>query len=102
MGLMMCDGKFVSRNEVALVPTPGGTESWKPVPHMEVIEAVTDVVNAHQWQILDENFGLAREGQKMFGVCGSTKVTVLIGAVVLVCVIAMTKVSLLDCRQVSA
>ena len=27
--LMMCDGKFVSRDEVALVPTPGGTESWK-------------------------------------------------------------------------
>ena len=44
MGLMMCDGKFVSRDEIALVPTPDGTESWKPVPHMEVIEAVTDVV----------------------------------------------------------
>ena len=68
MGLMMCDGKFVSRDEVALVSTPSGTESWKPVPHMEVIEAVTDVVKAHNWQILDENFGLAREGQKMFGV----------------------------------
>ena len=39
MGLMMCDGKFVSRDEVALVSTPSGTESWKPVPHMEVIEA---------------------------------------------------------------
>ena len=68
MGLMMCDGKFVSRDEIALVPTPDGTESWKPVPHTEVIDAVTDVVNAHGWQILDENFGLAREGQKMFGV----------------------------------
>ena len=68
MGLMMCDGKFVSRDEIALVPTPCGTESWKPVPHMEVIDAVTDVVKAHNWQILDENFGLAREGQKMFGV----------------------------------
>ena len=69
MGLMMMsDGKFVSRDEVALVPTPCGTESWKPVPHMEVIDAVTEVVKAHNWQILDENFGLAREGQKMFGV----------------------------------
>ena len=68
MGLMMCDGKFVSRDEIALVQTPQATESWKPVPHMEVIEAVTDVVKAHNWQILDENFGLAREGQKMFGV----------------------------------
>ena len=68
MGLMMCDGKFVSLDEVALVSTPSGTESWNPVPHMEVIDAVTDVVKAHNWQILDENFGLAREGQKMFGV----------------------------------
>ena len=51
MGLMMCDGNFVSRDEVALVPTPGGTASWKPVPHMEVIEAVTDVVRAHNWHI---------------------------------------------------
>ena len=68
MGLMMCDGKFVSRDAVALVPTPYGTDSWKPVPHMEVIDAVTDVVRAHKWQMLEENFGLAREGQKMFGV----------------------------------
>ena len=66
--LMMCDGKFVSRNEVALVPTPEASESWKPVPHIDVIEAVSEVVQAHKWQILDENFGLAREGQKMFGV----------------------------------
>ena len=68
MGLMMCDGKFVSRDEIAMVQTPLATESWKPVPHIEVIDAVTDVVKAHNWQILDENFGLAREGQKMFGV----------------------------------
>ena len=67
MGLMMCDGKFVSRDEVALVPTPAGTGSWKPVPHAEVIDAVIEVVKAHQWTILEEQFGLAREGQKMFG-----------------------------------
>ena len=68
MGLTMCEGKYVDRAEIALVPTPTATESWKPVPHMEVIEAVTDVVKAHSWQILEENFGLAREGQKLFGV----------------------------------
>ena len=30
MGLMMCDGKFVSRGEVALVSTPSGTETTTP------------------------------------------------------------------------
>ena len=47
MGLMMCDGKFVSRDEIAMVQTPPATESWKPVPHMEVIDAVTDVVEIY-------------------------------------------------------
>jgi len=68
MGLMMCEGKFVDRDEIAKVPTPDATESWHPVAHSEVIDAVTDVVKMHDWQILDEQYGLAREGQKMFGV----------------------------------
>ena len=68
MGLMMSEGKFVGRDEIALVPTPAATASWKPVPHVEVIDAVTDVVKAHNWQILDEQYGLARDGQRMFGV----------------------------------
>ena len=68
MGLMMCEGKYVSRDEIANVPTPTGTASWHPVAHADVIDAVTEVVKAHDWQILDEQYGLAREGQRMFGV----------------------------------
>ena len=61
-------GQFVDRNAVALVPTPERTDSWKPVPHIEVIDAVTEVVKAHRWTITEEQFGLAHEGQKLFGV----------------------------------
>ena len=68
MGLCMCEGKFVDRNEVALVETPAGTASWHPVPHIEVIDAVTEVVKAHDWTVTREQYGLAREGQKLFGV----------------------------------
>ena len=68
MSLMMSEGKYVGRNEIATVPTPTGTTSWKPVPHMDVIDAVTEAVKAKNWQILDEQYGLAREGQRMFGV----------------------------------
>ena len=68
MSLMMCEGKYVGRNEIAKVPTPEGTASWKPVPHMDVIDAVTEAVKEKNWQILDEQYGLAREGQRMFGV----------------------------------
>ena len=68
MALMMCEGKYVGREEIANVPTPTGTASWHPVAHAEVIDAVTEAVKAHDWQILDEQYGLAREGQRMFGV----------------------------------
>ena len=68
MGLMMCEGKYVGRDEIANVPTPEGTASWHPVAHADVIDAVSEVVKAKNWQILDEQYGLAREGQRMFGV----------------------------------
>ena len=57
MGLMIeSNARFVGRDEIAQVPTPIGTISWKPVPHMEVIDAVGDVVNARGWRILDEQY----------------------------------------------
>ena len=68
MGLIMQEGKFVSRDEVARTDTPGSTATWRPVPHIDVIEAVTKVVRTHGWEIEGEKYGLAREGQKMFGV----------------------------------
>ena len=61
-------GQFVDRAAVAEVITPNGTASWKPVPHIDVVEAISDVVRAHRWTITEEQFGLAREGQKLFGV----------------------------------
>ncbi len=70
MGLIMAQpgDRFVGRNEIADIPTPKATTTWRPVPHAEVIGAVTEVVKAHNWQILDEQYGLARDGQRMFGV----------------------------------
>ena len=66
--LFMEEGKYVSRDEVACIDTPSSTDTWHPVPHMDVIEAVTEVVRAHRWDIESERFGLASDGQKMFGV----------------------------------
>ena len=68
MSLTMCEGKYVGRDEIAKIPTPEGTTSWKPVSHMDVIDAVTEAVKAKNWSIIDEQYGLAREGQRMFGV----------------------------------
>ena len=66
--LIMEEGKYVSRDEVACIDTPSSTDTWHPVPHMDVIEAVTEVIKAHRWDIESERFGLASDGQKLFGV----------------------------------
>ena len=68
MGLIMQDGKFVGRDEIASVPTPDCTSTWHPVSHTDLIEAATKAVKAQDWQIVDEQYGLARDGQRMFGV----------------------------------
>ena len=68
MGLIMQEGKFVSRDEVARTDTPCSTATWRPVPHIDVIEAVTEVIRAHNWNIEGEKFGLAGDGKRLFGV----------------------------------
>ena len=68
MGLIMAEGKYMSRTEVARTDTPCSTATWRPVPHIDVIEAVTEVIKAHRWEIEGEKFGLASNGRKMFGV----------------------------------
>ncbi len=68
MGLIMAEGKFVSRAEVARTDTPSSTATWRPVPHIDVIEAVTEVIKAHRWEIEGEKFGLASAGKRLFGV----------------------------------
>lgn len=60
--------KFVGRDEIACVETPGCTDTWHPVPHIDVIQSVDEVVKSHGWNIVNEEFGLAREGKKMFGI----------------------------------
>ncbi len=68
MGLIMQEGRFVSRDEVARTDTPCSTATWRPVPHIDVIEAVTEVIKAHSWEIEGEKFGLASAGKRLFGV----------------------------------
>ena len=60
--------KFVGRDEIALVETPIGTDSWHPVPHLQVIESVENIVHKQGWKICNEQYGLARDDQKLFGV----------------------------------
>jgi hypothetical protein len=69
MGLLLSKHeKFVDRHALALVPTPEATRTWRPVSHIHVVDAVHLAIDRHGWRIRDEQYGLARDRQKMFGV----------------------------------
>jgi hypothetical protein len=63
--------------ELALVPTPERTDTWKPVPHHVVPQVITDMVREREWAFADETsrfqYSLSKDSAKMFGV---TKVVI--------------------------
>ncbi|MBP5638291.1 MAG: hypothetical protein J6X55_02360 [Victivallales bacterium] len=70
MGLCLANptDKFVDRETLALVPTPEPTQTWRPVPHIAVVDAVESAISRRGMLIESERFGLARDQKKMFGV----------------------------------
>ena len=60
--------RFVSKEELALVPTPEASGIWRPVSHMEAIETVERQIADKGWKIVNEQFGLVNDSKRMFGV----------------------------------
>jgi len=66
--LLHCGSQYVGREEIARVPTPPSTATWHPVPHYEIITMVSKAVESRGWTIANEQYGLARDSKKLFGV----------------------------------
>lgn len=62
------DTDVVTRKQLALVPTPDPTRSFKPVPHIELVETLEQALRANQITIRKEQFALRRDGSTLFGV----------------------------------
>ena len=59
---------LVTREQLALVGTPDATRSFKPVPHIELIETLEQELKLNQITIRKEEFALRRDGATLFGV----------------------------------
>jgi hypothetical protein len=62
------DTDLVTREQLALVKTPEPTVSFKPVPHIELVETLEQALRANQITIRKEQFALRRDGSTLFGV----------------------------------
>ncbi len=65
--LLASSGK-ISREELAMVPTPPATATHRPVPHHLIVEALVETLGFRQIGVIREEFAVSGDGMKMFGV----------------------------------
>ena len=65
--LLSQQGKL-TREELALVPTPLGTATHRPIPHAEVVKALVDTLGLRKIGVAAEEYAVSRDGMNMFGV----------------------------------
>lgn len=61
------DTNKVTREELALLPMPEGTETFKPVHHMELVNSIEAVLMARRISIVNESFAVRADGSRLFG-----------------------------------
>lgn len=62
------DGYTATRAQLRKIATPEATKSWQPVPHDFVVQQVEQTVASHSLEVASEQYIVARDGKRMFGV----------------------------------
>ena len=62
-----CGGHLATREEVANTSTPSPTDTWQPIPHIELIERVEESLSLNHLQIGSMAHSLSHEGLRYFG-----------------------------------
>src|ERR1700741_3004219 len=66
--LSLVDTDLVTRDELRALPTPDPTSTFRPVPHIELVEMLDLTLKTQQIRIREEQFALRRDGSMLFGV----------------------------------
>jgi len=65
---LIASGGKLTREQVALVTTPPGTATHKPVPHADVLQALIETLGFRHIAIVKDEYAVSKDGMKMFGV----------------------------------
>lgn len=57
----------IDREALASVPTPDPTDTWRPVPHSQVLDIVESRLEASGFEVLGRDLGVAKDGLRFFG-----------------------------------
>jgi Domain of unknown function (DUF932) len=65
--LISSAGKL-TREQLALVSTPPGTATHRPVPHSDVVSALVETLGFRHIGVVKDEYAISKDGMKMFGV----------------------------------
>ena len=63
-----CGSNKITREELALVPTPDATATHQPVPHHRIVEALLETLGFRHLNVVRDEYAVSENGMKMFGV----------------------------------
>ncbi|MCW5976499.1 MAG: DUF932 domain-containing protein [Bryobacteraceae bacterium] len=66
--VLLATDRKITREELALVATPAGTATHKTIPHVEVIQALSETLGFRHIGVVKDEYAVSRDGMKMFGV----------------------------------
>jgi hypothetical protein len=58
----------VTREQLALVPTPLGTATHKPVPHIDIVQAIIETLGFRHIGVVRDEYAVSRDGMRLFGI----------------------------------
>jgi hypothetical protein len=61
------EGRTIPREALALVPTPPPTETHRPIPHHEVVQALVETLGFRHIGIVHDEYAVSPDGMKLFG-----------------------------------
>jgi hypothetical protein len=67
-GILLSQTGKLTRQELALVPTPAATATHCPIPHIEVVDALIETLGFRHIGVVNDQYAVDKTGMKMWGV----------------------------------
>src|SRR5438034_92030 len=61
-------GRTIGREELTLVPTPAATNTHRPIPHHEIVQALIETLGFRHIGVVRDEYAVSPDGMRMFGV----------------------------------
>jgi len=63
-----CGTRKITRDELREIPAPEATATHQPVPHCDIVQALSETLSFRHLQIVREEYAVSADGMRMFGV----------------------------------